>query len=146
NEAIRPEYRAADNFVLDEKKSEELRTAGFGYVLSFSRDGIARGNSALVSLAVKRENELIIQKDLTAHFSFNKGSSSQNYPSSLMGSIALLRQSLYDAIWYKDLKNPAEMNLSLEALAKQMNMPKVFEASDVYDIFRAQKIAEEFNF
>ncbi len=145
NEAIRPEYNAADNFVFDEKKSEELRKVGFGYVLSFSRDGIARGNSVLVSLAVKRENELIIRKDLMAHFSFSRGSSSQDYPSSLMGSIALLRQSLYDAIWYKGLKNPAEMNLSLEALGKQMNMPKIFEASDVYDIFRAQKIAEEFN-
>ena len=34
-------------------------------------------------------------------FSFNKGKSKEAYPRSLMGSIALLRQSYYDLDWYE---------------------------------------------
>ena len=73
---------------------------GYGCTSSLVRDGIARGSSALVLLGGGSENELIVSKQSAAHFSFNKGSSPNIYPGSLMGSIALLRQTYYDADWY----------------------------------------------
>ena len=62
-----------------------------------------------------------------------------------MGSIALLRQTLYDAQWYKNTSEK-ETNLSLEALLNQLNNGTLFfEANDHLEIQRAEKIAEEFD-
>ncbi len=144
NEAIRPETNARDLFQADRSKAEELRKLGFGVVLSVNKDGIARGNSVLVSLTDKRENEAILKENVTTNYSFGKGTSTQDYPSSLMGSIALLRQTLYDAQWYKANNGRTEFNISLSAMNEYAALPKIFEVNDVNDILRAQKIADEF--
>ncbi len=144
NEAIRPEFDAKTAFNTNEEKASGLREQGFGAVLSYQKDGIARGTSVLVNLNTDKEYKAILKSDVSAHFSFSKGTSTQDYPSSLMGSIALLRQSLYDANWYA--KNNSEVNYSYEALNKQTAMPKFFECSELYDVFRANKIAKEFGY
>lgn len=144
NEAIRPEFDAKLAFSVNSDKANNYRDQGFGAVLSFQKDGIARGTSVLVNLNDDKENNVILKSDVSAHYSFSKGTSSQDYPSSLMGSIALLRQTFYDAAWYA--KNNAEVNFSYEALNKQTSLPKIFECSDLYDVFRANKIAKEFNY
>src|SRR5687768_5095237 len=100
NQAIKSETEADKFFSVDSKMAEEMRKLGFGSVLSFKRDGIARGSAVFVSLAAKKENEIILKEKAAAMYSFDKGTSTQNYPSSLMGSIALLRQTYYDALWY----------------------------------------------
>lgn len=143
NEAIRAEFNAKESFSVNNDKAESLRNQGFGTVLSYQKDGIARGTSILVSLNNDKENNVILKSDVSAQFSFSKGTSTQDYPSSLMGSIALLRQTFYDAQWYA--KNTSEVNYSYEAFNKQLALPKIFECSDLYDVFRAQKIAKEFN-
>jgi hypothetical protein len=43
---------------------------------------------------------MVMKEKVSSHYSFLKGSSTQDYPSSQMGSIALIRQTLYDADWY----------------------------------------------
>lgn len=144
NEAIRPEFDAKTIFNANEEKACVLREQGFGAVLSYQKDGIARGTSVLVNLNTEREHNSILKSDVSAHYSFSKGTSTQDYPSSLMGSIALLRQSLYDAAWYA--KNNTEVNYSYEALNKQAALPKFFECSELYDVFRANKIAKEFGY
>ncbi|RZK85154.1 MAG: amidohydrolase, partial [Pedobacter sp.] len=100
NEAIRPETYVKNIFSVDTKKADELRKAGFGSVNVISRDGIARGVSAAVSLNEGADNAVILKDQTAANYSFNKGTSSNDYPTSLMGSIALLRQTYYDAQWY----------------------------------------------
>lgn len=144
NEAIRAEFDAKSAFNTNEDKASNLREQGFGTVLSYQKDGIARGTSVLVNLNTDREHTSILKADVSSHFSFSKGTSTQDYPSSLMGSIALLRQSLYDANWYA--KNNSEVNYSYEALNKQASLPKFFECSELYDVFRANKIAKEFGY
>ena len=82
-------------------------------------------------------------KETTAHqLSFNKGSSTQNYPSSLMGGIALLRQTYYDGQWYQ--KQNEEYNISLEAWNGLQDMPQVFEVRDWLEALRAARIGNEF--
>lgn len=142
NEAIRPETAVKNLFSTDAKKAEEFKKNGFGAVQSIHRDGIARGTSSVVSLADEKENTVFLKDVAAAQYSFNKGSSANNYPSSLMGSIALLRQSYYDAQWYKGQKE--EYNISLDEFNKSQNLPQIFEVNDALSVLRADKIGDEF--
>lgn len=145
NEAVKSEYNAITNFSVKHSDPEVLRSQGFTVVNTLKKDGIFRGTSALVSLGSERDNLLIISANAASALSFRKGSSKQDYPSSLMGSIALIRQSYYDAKWLNENKGKVEFNQSLQAINDQQSKIKIFEVTDVHDIFRAQKIADEFN-
>jgi imidazolonepropionase-like amidohydrolase len=142
NEAIRPETEVKTLYANDGKKAEDLRKAGFGSVNVVNRDGIARGTSAVVSLSDERENSNILNSQSAANYSFSKGTSQNDYPTSLMGSIALLRQTYYDAQWYG--KQKEEYNISLEEFNKQQALPQIFEVEGWQNILRADKIAKEF--
>lgn len=142
NESIRPETEVKNIFAIDTKKADAMRKAGFGSVNVINRDGIARGTSAAVSLNDQKENLVILKDQTAANYSFSKGTSSNDYPTSLMGSIALLRQTYLDAAWYKNQKE--EFNISLDEFNKQQNLPQLFEADGWQNILRADKIAKEF--
>lgn len=145
NEAVKPETHAVEIFVAEEKTAESLRKYGFGSVVTHQQDGIIRGTSAFVLLGERPENKLIVNPHASLHFSFKKGSSSQDYPSSQMGSIALIRQTLYDAQWYKNTNDIKEYNYSLDQLNRYLHLPTVFEADNKWEIFRSEKIAKEFS-
>jgi hypothetical protein len=115
NQAIRTDVEGSKIFTVDDAKAKPLRELGFGTVLAHQKDGIARGSGTIVSLASLKENQVIIKEKASAHYSFNKGSSTQSYPGSLMGSISLLRQSYIDAQWYKNNADKEGTNLSLQA-------------------------------
>ena len=100
NQTIKPEVNGIEAFKDNEKLAKEFRDIGFGTVLSHKQDGIARGTSVLANLAVNSQHENIILEKAAAHYSFKKGVSRQAYPSSLMGCIALLKQTFLDAEWY----------------------------------------------
>ncbi|WP_291918063.1 amidohydrolase family protein [Chitinophaga sp.] len=144
NQAIRSEVNAVDLFTGDDNKAAPLREAGFGTVLTQQPDGIARGTAALVTLATVKENKAILREKAAAVYSFDKGTSTQNYPNSLMGCIALLRQTYLDAQWYKSQPAKEGVNLSLQAWNANQQLPQVFEAADKWDVLRADKIGDEF--
>ena len=144
NQAIKSDADAYRVFAVDDAKAKPLREAGFGTVLSHIRDGIARGTGAVVTLANEKENFVIVKEKASAHYSFNKGTSTQSYPGSMMGMIALLRQTYLDAQWYKT-QPPAEgLNLSLKAWNENQGLPQVFEANDKWNNLRADRIGDEF--
>jgi imidazolonepropionase-like amidohydrolase len=142
NEAIKPEMNAKAVFHADASKAEDFKKNGFGAVQTLIHDGIDRGTSAVVTLGDERDNELMLNDQSAANFSFSKGTAATNYPSSLMGSIALIRQTYYDAEWYKNQKQ--EYNISLDEFNKTQNIPQVFEVTDALMVLRANKIAKEF--
>ena len=144
NQAVQPEMDASQVFSLDEKKGADLRKIGFGTVLTYSHDGIVRGNGAVVTLTDESANKALLNGKASAHFSFSKGSSGQNYPSSGMGAVALLRQNYYDADWYAKGGKTKEVNLSLEAFNQIKTLPSFFETSDKYSLLRADKVGDEF--
>ena len=144
NQAIKADVEASKVFVTDDAKAKPLREVGFGTVLTHHKDGIARGTGTLVTLANKKENLVIIKEKASAHYSFNKGSSTQSYPSSMMGNISLLRQTYLDAKWYKTNSDKEGVNLSLMAWNNTQSLPQVFEANDKWNIVRADKIGDEF--
>jgi imidazolonepropionase-like amidohydrolase len=145
NQAIHPDYAALKTFTVDDKKADDWRKLGFGTVHTLLLDGIARGSGAVVTLANEKENFVIVKGEASANFSFKKGTSTQNYPESLMGAIALLRQTYYDAEWYKNLKEKKEYNLSLDAWNGLQSLPQFFDADGNWEnILRADKVGDEF--
>lgn len=144
NQAIHTDFHADKNFVVNDKAADELRKLGFGAVLTHRKDGIARGTGAVVTLNTDKENKVMVKADASAHLSFSKGSSTQDYPESLMGRIALIRQTYYDAQWYKSSKEKKEYNISLEEWNAEQALPQVFDAGDWQKILRADKIGDEF--
>ena len=142
NDAIRPEMNAKAVFHADANSAEDMKKNGFGTVQSLIHDGIARGTSVAVTLGAERDNEVILNDEAAAHYSFNKGSSANDYPASLMGAIALLRQTYYDAEWYKN--QTEEYNISLAQFNSEQGLPQIFDAGDVLNVLRADKIAKEF--
>lgn len=147
---------AIDEFSPDQKDAERLRAQGFTVVLSVPNDGIFRGRSVLVTLADgKAPNDVIVKPVVAHHIAFIRGFGRDIYPNSLMGNIALIRQTFLDAQWYASAwdafsKNPAlpkpEVNSSLEALLGALKGEKVvFETADELDFLRCAKIVKEFS-
>ncbi len=144
NQALKSELNHAKLFNVDDAKAKDLRKIGFGSVASHQMDGISRGTSVFVSLANQKENLVILKEQAAAQFSFDKGSSTQDYPSSLMGSIALLRQQYLDAKWYQSKPAQEGLNLSLQGFNANSSLPQIFETNDKWSALRADKIGDEF--
>jgi imidazolonepropionase-like amidohydrolase len=154
NGAIHAEKNWVDRFQPDKKTAEELLDLGFTVVQSASLDGVFRGRPVVVTLGEGLPNDLVLRRAGHHFVSFDKGSSDQDYPSSLMGSIALVRQTLLDADWYgkarqawqADPTQPQpETNLALAGLANVTREGIVFETTDELSLARAEKIAQEFS-
>ena len=144
NQAIKPEVNAVEAFSIDESAAVGFRNNGYGVVMTHVKDGIARGTAAVVTLAGTNENQSILKSKAAQVFSFDKGISTQTYPSSLMGSIALLRQTYLDAKWYATKPASEGVNLSLEAFNANASLPQIFVADDKWSTLRADRIAKEF--
>ena len=142
NQAIHPEINASEEFHSDSKSAKIYLTNGFGAVLTHAQDGLLRGTRTLVALSKKTDNENILIKNGGAFYSFRKGISTQKSPSSLMGSIALIRQNYLDSEWYKNQTN--QTNLSYDAFISQQELPQIFALNDELDYSRLHSIANEF--
>ncbi|MTH13979.1 amidohydrolase family protein [Flavobacterium sp. LC2016-01] len=144
NESVRPEVNGYETFKYDQPKADEFLKAGFGVVGTHVPDGIAQGSGALVALNNENNSKQIISNKLTNHFAFTKSAlTNQQYPSSLMGMMALLRQMYLDLDWYKK-GNSDTKDLSLEALASNEKLVQIFATEDKLNSLRASKIAKEF--
>ncbi len=144
NQALKADVDASTIFTVDDTKAKALRDNGFGTVLTHQKDGIARGTGTVVTLANQKENMVMLKEKASAHYSFSKGSSGQVYPSSMMGSIALLRQTYLDARWYKANESKEKVNLTLQAWNNNQSLPQIFEATDKWTDLRADRIGDEF--
>lgn len=154
NQALKSDVQAYKIFTADEARAKPLRDMGFGTVLTHQKDGILRGTGSVVTLANDADNFLVVKEKAATHLSFNKGTSGQSYPGSLMGTIALLRQTYLDAQWYKT--NPAAaglqgdgVNISLKYFNDQQSLPQIFDpadraGTDFWNIVRADRVGDEF--
>lgn len=145
NESIKPEVNAYESIKLNGEAKSKLLSGGIGMVLSHSMDGIARGTGTIIYLGNDNLHSLILKEKAAQYFSFSRGSSQQQYPSSLMGIIALIRQTYYDAQWYAK-QNESPLDLSLQSWNQNLSLPAIFDAgNDPYNILRIDKIGKEFN-
>ena len=144
NQAIRSHYNAADEFTVNAKSADELRKIGFGSVMTFKADGIARGTSAFVTLSESTDNKSLLKAKASANYSFNRGTSTQSYPRSMMGYVALLRQTYLDAEWFASQNPRPFADNSLEAWIQNQKIPQIFDAAEWKDVVQADKIGDEF--
>ena len=145
NDHIRPEQNATEFFKYDDRKAKELIKNGFGAVNTHLSDGIIRGKGALIALTNSGDSNNIIDDNSTQYLSLSKSvTSSQSYPSSIMGVFALLKQVYFDAEWYS--KGLSKTNdKSLEALNENKNLIQIFEAKNKINSLRIDKIGDEFD-
>lgn len=143
NMAIHPEVDASIDFKAKDAEIAKFRNAGFSLVASHHANGIMRGSGILTATSDKSVNEATILPKAASYYSFNKGNSVQDYPSSLMGSIALIRQTYKDLTWYKNGGKAEFNNASLDALESLSDKPKLFEANSWRDALRIHEIAKE---
>ena len=145
--------------VLDQLKPrratvESLHKAGFTTVLAAPTRGIFEGQSVLLNLNGEPLPPMVLRNGAALHINFT--TERGGYPSSLMGTIAHIRQSFMDAEYYaarqaQYAKGPAglkrtEYDPRLEALVPFVRdrKPVIFQCNNVEDIKRALKIAAEF--
>jgi imidazolonepropionase-like amidohydrolase len=144
NESIRSEVNAYDTYKYDQSKAEELLKAGFGVVLTHYPDGIAQGSGALIALNNTVSTNRVVTNKISNQLAFTKSAlTNQAYPTSLMGSMALLRQMYLDMNWYKK-GNSTTKDLSLEAMIENQKLVQIFDAGDKLNSLRAAKIGKEF--
>ena len=153
---VAPETRAARGYSPDQKVIEPLRELGFTTAVIAPTRGIVRGTSALVALAEQDPNEVIVKADVFQHIAFEThAEDEQAYPGSLMGAIATVRQSFFDAQHYAldqadwqqkpaGRKRP-EFDPSLEALlpASEGKQRVLFEPGSALMVDRAARVAWE---
>ena len=150
---VTPEARVVESLPLSKDQLEGMRAAGFTVAQVASRKGVLRGQSAVIGLSDGAPNASVLRADAAQVMSFS--SQPNGYPGSLMGAIAVVRQALMDARWYRDVhamyaKHPEgrprpEENLSWEALGPvvEQHQPALFVASDMLDALRAAAVAKE---
>ena len=152
NNAIHSEKNWSDSFKPDKKESEKFLKLGYTAVQSCRLDGIFRGRSFTTLLGEGLPNDLILNPSSHHFASFNKGSSKQQYPGSLMGSIALIRQTFLDLSWYRKAKSAyainnkqkkPEYNVALEAFLSVGNETIVFATTNELSLLRASRVSTE---
>jgi imidazolonepropionase-like amidohydrolase len=157
NARVTPERLVSRALVPDTRGAEALRKLGFAVAHVTPARGIFRGQTALVSLGRGSFNSTVVRDAVAMPLAFEQGGSGSGYPVSLMGSTALLRQTLLDAQWYADVqarytahRGPGvarpETNDSLAALGPVLRgeQPVIFALDDELDTGRAASVAAEF--
>lgn len=136
---------------------EDARSVGVTAALSSPRQGIFAGQSALINLAGGDASKIVVRGPVALTVQFSAGGGfGGGFPGSLMGTVAYIRQSFYDAIHYRDeidrykrvkrgVSRP-QHDKRLSALQPAINgdLPVLFVANSDGDIRRALMIADEF--
>ena len=155
NSNMRAYLKAADLFHPKDKELRDLRALGFTTAHITPKGGIFQGQSALVQLG---KTPKVLSENIAQVIEFaSSGWGSREYPTSLLGVIAFIRQGFYDATWYEKTGNilakypdgnePIQKDRSLEALSsgKGKKQPFVFRTNNELYIDRSENIADEFD-
>ncbi len=155
NRSVRAELNVADMLDWRADDVKAAREQGFAAVLASPSVGVFRGQSALLSLADSTDTKTVVLKSRVAQHIANEAERGfgpgAGYPNSMMGAIALVRQTLYDARWYASTTNDRteriEANAALEALQPVVSgkQPAMYAAESEQDYQRIAKLRDEFN-
>jgi imidazolonepropionase-like amidohydrolase len=153
---LQPETAAADLLRVGDSSFETARNNGFTSVLSVPRERLFVGQSALINTAGDSTAALILRSPAAMHVTFVPLQNGQ-FPTSIMGAFAAVRQMLLDAERLQTSQkvyaaNPRgvrrpDADKSLVALLPVLSgaMPIVFTANSEREITRALDLAREFN-
>lgn len=132
----------------------KARDTGVTTALSIPSDGVLPGRSVLLNLSGDEPEEMVLRQPAGLHV--HMATAGRRYPGSLMGTVALVRQSLLDAVRYREEwaaweRSPAgrqrpRYDAGLEAWAEVVagRLPLFVTAPRENDLRRAAALAEEF--
>lgn len=158
NPQLRAHLLASAEFNADGDGSDALRKAGFTTAASVPTLGIFRGQAAVFSLNNGAPADRLIRDGAAQSVSLTQSREfGFTYPTSPIGVMAMIRQTLSDARWHHDaheafrrtpngLTRP-EHNAVLASLsdAARGTQPLVFDVRSDEEVLRALRIAAEFN-
>lgn len=154
NGQVTPQLSVADQPSMSDAAT--LRRQGFVARLVAPEDGVIRGQSALLSTADGEASDTLLVRSVAQHLTLTVPRRLRSgYPGSPMGAVALARQAMLDAQWFRDAKIalladpklPAvEQNDALAALQPVISadMPIFVSTSDEQFVLRADHFAAEF--
>ncbi len=157
NRFVHPQVSASGEPAPDAGLRKSMRELGFTAAAVYPSEGILRGSGTVVALAEKDEYSLVYRDPAAMAAGFDRGGAEREYPVSLMGSIALLRQTLFDATWHARCveiwladptgHEPPMRADALEALGEVVTgrQPVLFDAPDEHAALRAARLAREFD-
>ncbi len=156
---VTPQNRVVKTHAPKEDALKQFREIGFTAGNVAPGKGIFRGTSALALLKEGDPNHMILIPDVAQCISFDPSDHDNGYPHSLMGVIAVVRQTFLAARHQATFKaylakhpeetSRPEFNPSLDALqstiSKKDAMPVIFEPGSALMMHRAGVIAREMN-
>lgn len=153
---MQPEILASDLIKPGGPEIESARNAGITTAQTAPRGNVFLGQSAIINLAGDTPQQMIVRSPVALYIGLAPLGQGQ-YPGSLMGVFASVRQMLLDARRYRELndiydhnprglKRPAP-DKSMEALQPVISgrMPIVMQADSEREIDRVLDLAHEFN-
>jgi imidazolonepropionase-like amidohydrolase len=148
NKRVRPELSVAQRLEINAEETKALRGLGFTAALAAPEAGLFAGQSALLSLRDGTGKDLLLREAVAQHLAFDFAFGNE-YPGSLMGAIALIRQTLLDADWQRrqrEIKARIEANQALDALQPLLGKRQggFFRLGDELDFGRADALRREF--
>jgi len=143
--------RAADLIRTNDRRAEAARNAGFTTAVTFPSGGIFAGQGAVINLAGEKPGQMVVASPVAQLLALSWGAAGE-FPGSLMGAFAHIRQVLLDAGHYHRLqerysRNPVgmkrpEYDRALEAVLETRRL--LLPASRPVEVERAVKLCGEF--
>jgi imidazolonepropionase-like amidohydrolase len=154
---VRSFVDAAGELLPDDAAPAALRAHGFTVAHAVPQLGLFRGQTAVLSLNDAPAAERVVRTGVAQSVILRRdGSVSSGYPTSGMGAIAFVRQTLHDADWHARARaawerDPRatprpELNPALTALAAAArgDQPLLVEARSEEEVLRALAFRDEF--
>ncbi len=155
NFKVHSKIKSSSMYKSDKNLIEKLHKLGFTVAHIVPDSGIFQGQTALLQLD---KSGTIIKSSIGQQIAYEvDGWSSDSYPNSLLGVIALIRQTLFDATWYgqaiekiktyPQYNEPITVNDDLMILNKWIgnDLPFIFKTNHELSILRSINLANEFN-
>lgn len=157
NGNVIPQRNASSALGDDDSANAKLRSQGICVRLIVPSSGIVQGASCAVLTSDKPGRDRLLADRIWQHVQLTvpRDRSRDPYPNSPMGAVALLRQSLYDALWYRDAQETyrrsanvprPEANAALAILSSDIrDLTFVIDAPNERMAIRANDLAREFS-
>ncbi len=155
NDLVHPQWVASDYYAYEDSVVKNLHSQGFTQIHAVADDGIFRGQSSLIDLDAEASITAPFVSQVMDYKVRERGS--MDYPRSLLGTIAVMRQTLYDAEWYgksqtiyakyPDKNESITENLALDILdnARLNKTPFLIKTGHETAANRAIEFAQEFD-
>jgi imidazolonepropionase-like amidohydrolase len=154
---VHDDFRIAQRLDLKKDAMKDFRELGFVAIAVAPEEGIFRGQSAVYITAKSNDDARVLLKpDAYSVVAFEEQGwgdlEDDNYPLSMMGNVALIRQTFLDCEWYAGLRPDSSLGSerpdyqgTLESLrAVQLGQrPLLLEASDYLETLRILNMVKE---